>query len=114
MYQMRHSFASMIISNGENILWVSHTLGHKDSSITFKAYAKYIKVPKKKRSPSFKGFEVSGREREIRTPGGMTLAGFQDQCIQPLCHLPTIKSLYIKWRRHPDLNRGSELCRLLP
>ena len=38
-------------------------------------------------------FKVSGREREIRTPGGMTLAGFQDQCIQPLCHLPTIVKL---------------------
>ncbi len=25
-------------------------------------------------------------ERGIRTPGGVTLAGFQDQCIRPLCH----------------------------
>ena len=24
--------------------------------------------------------------RGIRTPGGVTLAGFQDQCIRPLCH----------------------------
>ncbi len=27
--------------------------------------------------------EVSGRERGIRTPGGMTLNGFQDRRIQP-------------------------------
>ncbi len=31
LYQMRHSFASLMISNGEDILWVSHMLGHKDS-----------------------------------------------------------------------------------
>ncbi len=35
----------------------------------------------------------SGRERGIRTPGGITLAGFQDRCIQPLCHLPTKKCI---------------------
>ncbi len=51
---MRHSFASMMISNGEDILWVSHTLGHKDSSVTLKAYAKYINVPKKKRAQFLK------------------------------------------------------------
>ena len=26
-------------------------------------------------------------ERGIRTPGGITLVGFQDRCIKPLCHL---------------------------
>lgn len=33
----------------------------------------------------------SGRERGIRTPGGITLTGFQDRHVQPLRHLPTIK-----------------------
>ena len=60
MYQMRHSFASMMISNGEDILWVSHTLGHKDSSITLKAYAKYIKVPKRKRAKFLKESDTFG------------------------------------------------------
>ena len=31
------------------------------------------------------GFFLCG-ERGIRTPGGVTLAGFQDRCIRPLCH----------------------------
>jgi hypothetical protein len=30
--------------------------------------------------------EISG-ERGIRTPGGVTLNGFQDRRIRPLCHL---------------------------
>ena len=31
-------------------------------------------------------FGFCGGRRGIRTPGGVTLAGFQDQCIRPLCH----------------------------
>ena len=30
-------------------------------------------------------------ERGIRTPGGLTLNGFQDRRIRPLCHLSTTK-----------------------
>lgn len=30
---------------------------------------------------------LSGGERGIRTPGGVTLNGFQDRRIRPLCHL---------------------------
>ncbi len=42
MYQMRHTFASTMISKGENILWVSKMLGHKDSSMTLDVYAQYM------------------------------------------------------------------------
>jgi len=49
LYQMRHTFASMMIANGEDILWVSAMLGHKDSSMTLSKYARYIKVKNKKR-----------------------------------------------------------------
>tara|TARA_B100001741_G_scaffold234553_1_gene195620 strand:+ start:138 stop:302 length:165 start_codon:yes stop_codon:yes gene_type:complete len=36
----------------------------------------------------FIGFQECGGEGGIRTLEGLqTLAGFQDQCIQPLCHL---------------------------
>jgi integrase len=50
LYQMRHTFASLMISNGEDILWVSHMLGHKDSSTTLEKYARYIKHKNKKRA----------------------------------------------------------------
>ena len=46
---MRHTFASMMISSGEDILWVSSMLGHKNSSITLQVYAKHIKTNKKLR-----------------------------------------------------------------
>ncbi len=49
LYQMRHTFASMMISNGEDILWVSNMLGHKDSSMTLEKYARYVKRNDKKR-----------------------------------------------------------------
>lgn len=42
MYQMRHSFASVMISKGENILWVSQMMGHKDRSMTLNVYAQYL------------------------------------------------------------------------
>ena len=49
LYQMRHTFASMMISNGEDILWVSHMLGHKNSNTTLGVYSRYIKSKDKKR-----------------------------------------------------------------
>jgi len=48
-YQMRHTFASMMISNGEDILWVSNMLGHTTSAMTLTKYAKYIVNKDKKR-----------------------------------------------------------------
>lgn len=47
LYQMRHTFASLMISSGEDILWVSSMLGHKNSNITLSTYAKYIKNERK-------------------------------------------------------------------
>lgn len=49
LYQMRHTFASMMIASGEDILWVSNMLGHKHSAITLQVYAKYTKNDKKVR-----------------------------------------------------------------
>ena len=49
LYQMRHTFASLMIAEGEDILWVSSMLGHKNSNITLSTYAKYIKNDKKQR-----------------------------------------------------------------
>ena len=46
IYNLRHTFASHMISNiknGVDILWVSKMLGHKDMTVTLKVYAKYIK-----------------------------------------------------------------------
>ena len=43
MYNLRHTFASQLISNGADIVWVSKMLGHKDVNITLSTYTKNIK-----------------------------------------------------------------------
>ena len=48
-YQMRHTFASMMISNGEDILWVSKMLGHTTSAMTLTMYARYVENKDKRR-----------------------------------------------------------------
>jgi len=52
IYQTRHSFASNMISNGEDVFWVSQMLGHKNMNITLEKYSKYIK-PKKTKKRTF-------------------------------------------------------------
>ena len=54
IYQMRHTFATIMIENNEDILWVSNMLGHTDSSMTLQMYAKYRKREDVKRA-SFLG-----------------------------------------------------------
>lgn len=44
--QSRHTFASMMLSKNEDILWVSNMLGHKDKTITLNTYSKYVKQTK--------------------------------------------------------------------
>jgi site-specific DNA recombinase len=41
---------------------------------------------------AFLNFKTSSGERGIRTPGGITLNGFQDRRNRPLCHLSGGKS----------------------
>lgn len=41
-YQTRHSFASMLITNDENIHKISKYLGHKDTTMLTTTYGKYI------------------------------------------------------------------------
>jgi len=43
IYHTRHTFATVMLENGEDILWVSHMLGHTDSTMTLSKYARYIK-----------------------------------------------------------------------
>ena len=43
LYDTRHSFASIMLSMGEESMWVSKImLGHSDLNTTFKYYAKYL------------------------------------------------------------------------
>lgn len=55
IYQMRHSFATVMIEHGEDILWVSHMLGHSDTAMTLQMYAKYRKQKDRKRAMFLQG-----------------------------------------------------------
>lgn len=41
-YQTRHTFASMMLSQGENPMWVAHQMGHKDWGMIRKVYGRWI------------------------------------------------------------------------
>lgn len=55
--------------------------------------------PKKKRGPlhgaAFLGINPQSGEGEIRTPGTLRYAGFQDRCNRPLCHLSESRDAFI-------------------
>ena len=43
IHDLRHTFGSWKIEQGENVLYVSKQMGHKDASITLKVYSHLIK-----------------------------------------------------------------------
>ncbi|OHE11525.1 MAG: hypothetical protein A2525_00040 [Sulfurimonas sp. RIFOXYD12_FULL_36_11] len=43
LYNLRHTFASQMISQGVDIVLVSKTFGHRDVSIILSTYTKFIK-----------------------------------------------------------------------
>ncbi len=70
LYQLRHTFASLMIQNGEEITWVSQMMGHKSSDITLKVYAKAYKVIKdknqrKKRADFLDNWHKSGTANNL-------------------------------------------------
>ncbi len=50
LYNTRHTFASLMLLNGEDILWVSKMLGHSDISTTTKYYTKFVEEKGQKRA----------------------------------------------------------------
>ncbi len=50
LYTTRHTFASLMISQGEEAMWISKTLGHKDLNTTYKTYSHYIPKQDKERA----------------------------------------------------------------
>ncbi|WQX50204.1 site-specific integrase [Helicobacter pylori] len=55
LYTTRHTFASLMLSQGEEAMWVSKTLGHKDLNTTYKTYSHYIPKQEKERAAFLKG-----------------------------------------------------------
>ena len=58
MYQTRHTFASLMLSHGEDPLWVARMLGHAGLEMIFKHYGKYIRNRSRKDGGRFlEGFK---------------------------------------------------------
>ncbi|RVZ65731.1 site-specific integrase [Helicobacter pylori] len=55
LYTTRHTFASLMLSQGEEAIWISKTLGHKDLNTTYKTYSHYIPKQEKERAAFLKG-----------------------------------------------------------
>ncbi len=55
LYTTRHTFASLMLSQGEEAMWVSKMLGHKDLNTTYKTYSHYIPKQHKERAKFIKG-----------------------------------------------------------
>ena len=61
MYQTRHSFASLMLSHGEDPLWVARMLGHTSLDMIFRHYGKFIRNRARRDGSRFlKGFEEAG------------------------------------------------------
>ncbi|UOS13681.1 site-specific integrase [Helicobacter pylori] len=54
LYITRHTFASLMISQGEEPLWVSKNMGHKDLNTTYSTYTRYIPQQEKERAAFLK------------------------------------------------------------
>lgn len=69
-YNTRHSFASVMISKGENIMWVSKMLGHKNANITLSTYAKYVESARSVRASFLNNFMPDTPARDCERGGG--------------------------------------------
>jgi len=41
-YQLRHTYASTLLSSGENIHWLARQMGHRDATMILRTYGKWI------------------------------------------------------------------------
>lgn len=62
-YQTRHTYASMMLSNGENMLWLAKQMGHCDTEMIIKTYGKWIPDPNKTA-----GYQPSAQWDHILSP----------------------------------------------
>jgi integrase len=44
VYQTRHTFCSINLQSGTDLIWISKMMGHKNPKITLERYSKYIPI----------------------------------------------------------------------
>ena len=81
MYQTRHTFASLMLSHGEDPLWVARMLGHTGLNMIFRHYGKFIRNRERKDGGKF----LEGlKEAEACPRSGRTDAASEGSEILPL------------------------------
>lgn len=55
LYQIRHTYASTLLTNGANPFWLAQQMGHVDAEMVFKRYGKWIPKNFQKSLPSAYG-----------------------------------------------------------
>lgn len=58
-YNTRHTFASLMLQNQEEPLWVAQMMGHKNLNITYAVYARYIARKNLKRAEFLNDFTLN-------------------------------------------------------
>ena len=43
-YQMRHTYASMMLQAGEPVMWVAQQMGHTDWTFTARTYSRWVSI----------------------------------------------------------------------
>lgn len=66
LYDTRHSFASLMLSKGEEPMWVGcKMMGHKDLNETYRSYAKYLPKEVVERATFLKNLDLSSSSFDI-------------------------------------------------
>jgi len=64
LYNTRHTFASLMLLNGEDVLWVSKMLGHSNVATTLKYYTKFVEEKGTKRATFLDNFRTLSAQSE--------------------------------------------------
>jgi len=67
LYQTRHTFATLMISHGEDIVWVSRMLGHTNVRITLEVYTKFIPNQQKERAVFLNNIQAKNCKKTANT-----------------------------------------------
>ena len=43
-YQMRHTYASMMLQAGESVMWVAQQMGHTDWTVTTRTCSRWVSI----------------------------------------------------------------------
>jgi integrase len=75
--QLRHTFATLAIASGENVLWVAEMMGHTDGSMVQKRYSKYRPNLTRKDGDAFESIMEKSAGKKIES--GLHLANLKQR-----------------------------------